>query len=165
MSAQVVRQLRIAVIGGSVCSAREADWAHEVGRRLAQAGALVICGGRGGIMQAVSRGANSAGGLVVGILPGDSTAEANPFVHIPIVTGLGEARNVIIVRSAQAVIAIGGEYGTLSEIAFALRFGVPVVSLGSWQLTLPAGRPAPLHAAASPDEAVRLALELARAVG
>lgn len=165
MSAQVVRQPRIAIIGGSVCSAREADWAHEVGRQLAQAGALIICGGRGGIMQAASRGASSAGGLVVGILPGESAAEANPFVSIPIVTGLGEARNVIIIRSAQAVIAIGGEYGTLSEIAFALRFGVPVVSLGSWQLTLPDGRPAPLHLAASPEAAVQMALELAQAAG
>jgi hypothetical protein len=150
----------IAVIGGSVCSAQEAEWAEHVGRQLAQAGAILICGGRGGVMEAASRGANSAGGLVVGVLPGTSTSEANAYVHIPIVTGLGEARNVVIIRSAQAVIAIGGEYGTLSEIAFALQFGVPVVCLGSWNLIRPDGESAPVHLAASPGEAVELALKL-----
>ncbi len=152
----------IAVIGGSVCSPLESEWAEEVGSRLARAGVVLICGGRGGVMEAACRGASTAGGLVVGILPGLTADEANPFVHLPIVSGMGEARNVIIIRSARAVIAIGGEYGTLSEMAFALRFGVPVVGLGSWKLTRPDGRPAPLHYAASPEEAVRLALTWAR---
>ncbi len=159
---QVTRQLLIAVIGGRTCSPREAEWAESVGQLLARAGATLICGGRGGVMEAASRGASAGGGLVVGVLPGTSADEANPFVHIPIVSGMGEARNSIIVRSAQAIIAIGGEYGTLSEIAFALRFGVPVVCLGSWNLTRPAGQPAPLHRVSSPDEAARLALALAR---
>ncbi len=154
--------LLIAVIGGSACSPREAEWAEAAGQLLAQAGATLICGGRGGVMQAASRGASAAGGLVVGVLPGVSATDANPFVHIPIVSGMGEARNAIVIRSARAAIAIGGEYGTLSEIAFALNWGVPVICLGSWALTRPDGQPAPLHYATSPEEAVRLALALAR---
>ncbi len=157
---QVTKRPIIAVIGGSTCSPREAEWAKSVGQSLARAGATLICGGRGGVMEAASRGASAAGGLVVGILPGTLADEANPFVHIPIVSGIGEARNSIIVRSAQAVIAIGGEYGTLSEIAFALRFGVPVICLGSWDLTRPDGQPAPLHCVSSPEQAVHLALAL-----
>jgi uncharacterized protein (TIGR00725 family) len=159
---QVTRRLIIAVIGSSTCSPNEADWAESVGQLLARAGATLICVGRGGVMEAASRGASAAGGLVVGVLPGASADEANPFVHVPIVSGMGEARNAIIVRSAQAVIAIGGEYGTLSEIAFALCFGVPVVCLGSWDLKRPDGQSAPLHPVSSPEEAVRLALVLAR---
>ncbi len=159
---QQAKPLIIAVIGGGTCSPREAEWAESVGRQLARDGASLICGGRGGVMEAACRGASSAGGLVIGVLPGTSKTEANPHVHIPIVSGMGEARNVIIIRSAEAVIAIGGEYGTLSEIAFALRFGVPVVCLGSWTLTRPDGKNAPLHPASSPEEAVRLALTLAR---
>lgn len=159
---QVTRPLIVAVIGGSTCSPREAQWAESVGQFLARAGATLLCGGGAGVMQAASRGASAAGGLVVGVLLGASADEANPFVHVPIVSGMGEARNAIIARSAQAVIAIGGEYGTLSEIAFALRFGVPVVCLGSWNLTRPDGQATPLHHVSSPDEAVRLALALAR---
>lgn len=123
----------MAVIGASACSKEEAALAQEVGQRLAQAGAVVLTGGRGGVMEAACRGARQAGGLTIGILPGNDAREANPWVQLPIVTGLGEARNAVLMRTAQAVIAVGGEYGTLSEIAFALKFGKPVVGLYSWQ--------------------------------
>lgn len=124
----------IAVIGGSECSPQEAQMAEEVGRELAQRGVAVICGGLGGVMEAVCRGAALAGGRTVGILPGHSSREANPYVEIPVVTGMSYARNVIVVKSAEAVIAIGGSYGTLSEIAHALQNGVPVVGLNTWAL-------------------------------
>jgi len=136
--------------------------AEEVGRRLAEEGAVLICGGMGGVMAAACRGAQSAGGLTIGVLPGFSPADANPYVDIPIVTGMGEARNVIIVRTASAVIAVGGEFGTLSEIAFALKLGRPVVGLGTWELAK-AGRPAQaILKAETPEEAVRLALNQVR---
>jgi hypothetical protein len=125
---------------------------------LAEAGVVLICGGGDGVMAAACRGARAAGGLTIGILPGGSQAEANPDVVIPILTGLGEARNLIIVRTSRAVIAVGGEFGTLSEIAFALKLGRPVIGLRTWELSQD-GRPC--HAivrAATPDEAVRMAL-------
>ena len=121
----------IGVIGAGSCDDRTAEMACEVGRRIAQAGYALICGGLGGVMEAACRGASDAGGLTIGVLPGDAADSANPYVRIPIVTGLGAARNVIIVRSSRVLIAIAGGPGTLSEIAFALQFGVPVVSLES----------------------------------
>jgi uncharacterized protein (TIGR00725 family) len=148
----------VAVVGGGLCSPQEAAAAEAVGRRLAEAGAILICGGMGGVMAAACRGAKSAGGLTIGVLPGFSAADANPHVDIPIITGMGEARNIIIVRTASAVIAVGGEFGTLSEIAFALKLGRPVIGLGSWELARE-GRPAQaIVKAETPDEAVRLAL-------
>ncbi len=153
--------MRIAVIGGAEASPEETAAAEAVGRVLAQRGAVLICGGRGGVMEAACRGARSAGGLTIGILPGTTPKEANPYVDIPIVTGMGEARNVIIIRTAQAVIAIGGGYGTLSEIAYALQYGVPVVGLGTWELTRPGHPSPPIHRAETPEEAVELALALA----
>jgi uncharacterized protein (TIGR00725 family) len=125
----------IAVIGGSKCSPQEAELAEEVGRELARQGAVLVCGGLGGIMAAACKGASSEGGVTIGILPGGSRQAANPYVQIPIVTNLGEARNVIVVKSAEAVIAIGGGYGTLSEIGHALRNGIPVVGLNTWSLS------------------------------
>ena len=125
----------IAVIGDSACSAEEAKLAETVGESLAQRGATIVCGGLGGVMEAVCRGAKSKGGLTVGILPGQDASVANPWVDIPIVTGIGEARNVVVVKSAQAVIAIGGSYGTLSEIAYALKSGIPVIGLNTWSLS------------------------------
>ncbi len=119
----------IAVIGGGHCSAEIYELAREVGREIARAGAMLICGGLFGVMEAACRGAQEAGGTTIGILPGKTTAEANAFVDIPIVTGLNEARNVIIARSADGVIAVDGEHGTLAEIAFSLKFGKPVVGL------------------------------------
>ncbi|MDZ7344463.1 MAG: TIGR00725 family protein [candidate division KSB1 bacterium] len=119
----------IAVIGGSHCSAEIYELARQVGREIARTGAMLICGGLFGVMEAACRGAKEAGGTTIGILPGRDKTEANDFVDIPIVTGLNDARNVIIARSADGVIAVDGEYGTLSEIAFALKFGKPVVGL------------------------------------
>jgi len=125
----------IAVIGNSSCSPQEAKLAETVGELLAQQGVTIICGGLGGVMEAVCRGAKSKGGLTVGILPGQDPSTANPWVDIPVVTGLGEARNVAVVKSAQAVIAIGGSYGTLSEIAHALKSNIPVIGLNTWLLS------------------------------
>jgi uncharacterized protein (TIGR00725 family) len=119
----------IAVIGGSSCSAEESALAEDVGRRLAEQGAVVICGGLGGVMEAVAKGAKSNGGITVGILPGDDPTAANPYIEVPLATGLGEMRNFLIVRSAHALIAIGGGIGTLSEIALAQRIGKPVAGL------------------------------------
>ena len=125
----------IAVIGGSQSSAKESKLAEEVGRELAKRSAVLVCGGLSGVMEAACRGANSEGGLTIGILPGESSREANSYVQIPIVTGIGYARNVAVVKSAQAVIAIGGSYGTLSEIGHALQNGIPVIGLDTWALS------------------------------
>jgi uncharacterized protein (TIGR00725 family) len=152
----------IAVIGGSSATPEEAAAAEAVGRALAEGGAVLVCGGRGGVMEAACRGARAAGGLTVGILPGADRRQANPYVDVPIVTGLGEARNAVVARTAQAVIAIGGSYGTLSEIAFALQFGVPVVGLETWKAQRQAHPPAPIVYAETPEEAASRALELAR---
>lgn len=124
----------IAVIGGRRTDKSLLKEAEEVGRLIAQKGATLVCGGLGGVMEAASRGAKSEGGLTVGILPHDHAKEANQFIDIPIATGLGIGRNVIIVRTAYALIAVGGEYGTLSEIAFALQMGKPVVGIRTWDI-------------------------------
>jgi uncharacterized protein (TIGR00725 family) len=151
----------VAVIGAGRCSEEVSRVAEAVGRELARRGVALVCGGLGGVMEAACRGAKSEGGLTIGILPGFNRREANPYVDIPIVTGLGEARNVIVVRTAQAVIAVDGEYGTLSEIAYALKLGIPVVGLNTWQLTRQ-GRLVPaIVEAATPVEAVDKALVLA----
>ena len=152
---------RVGVIGASVCDEATAAAAEAVGRLLAESGAVLICGGRGGVMEAACRGAQAAGGFTVGILPGTDPAAANPYVDLPIVTGLGEARNVVVVRTSQALVAVGGEYGTLSEIAFALKLGRPVVGIHTWQLAKQ-GVPVPAIAeATSPAQAVEMALSLA----
>lgn len=144
----------IAVIGGGECDAAAMDRAREVGQRLARAGCTLVTGGLGGIMTAASQGAKEAGGLVIGILPGHLATEANPYVDIPIVTGMGDARNVIIVNTAESFIAISGpgSLGTLSEVAFAIKRGKRVVSLGRWDI-----HPAVLIAN-TPAEAVQMAL-------
>ena len=129
-----VNPLYVAVVGAGVARGDQLEQAENVGRALAAAGAVVVCGGLGGVMEAACRGAQHGGGRTVGILPGTSRADANPYVEVAIPTGLGEARNTLVVRAADAVIAIGGEFGTLSEIAFALKLGVPVVGLGTWEL-------------------------------
>jgi uncharacterized protein (TIGR00725 family) len=149
---------RVAVIGAGTCTAAEATLAEEVGRLLAEAGAILLTGGRGGVMAAASRGAAQADGLVVGILPGDDASQANPWVALPIVTGMGEARNAILIRTAQAVIAVGGEYGTLSEIAFALKFGRPVVGLHTWRASGPDHTALPIQSVDSAAEAVAAVL-------
>ncbi len=150
----------IAVIGGSQCSKKEARLAEEVGQELARRGAILVCGGLGGIMKAACKGASSAGGTTIGILPGESSQTANPYVQIPIVTSLGEARNVIVVKSAQAVIAVGGSYGTLSEISYALKNGIPVIGLNTWSLSRNGRQDKSIIPAQSPAEAVDKALDL-----
>jgi uncharacterized protein (TIGR00725 family) len=125
---------RIAVIGGGTCTDDQADLAREVGAELARRDCVIITGGLGGVMAAACAGAKSVSGLTVGILPGFSAQEANEHVDLPIVTGLSHARNTLVVRSADAVIAVGGQYGTLSEIALSLAMGIPVVGLDSWEI-------------------------------
>ncbi len=124
----------IAVIGTAENSAEALKTAEEVGRQIAKKGWTLISGGLGGVMEAASRGAAEAGGVVVGILPQGDTKAANPHVHIPIATNMGHARNMVIVHSADAVIAVGGGYGTLSEIAVGLKLGKPVFTIGSWDI-------------------------------
>jgi uncharacterized protein (TIGR00725 family) len=142
---------QIAVCGPRACTEQEAAAARAVGRLLAEAGAVVICGGGTGVMAAVAAGARAAGGLVVGIRPDDDPATASPDLSVTILTGMGEARNAIIAASAAAMIAVGGSWGTLSEIALAKHRGIPVIALGGWQV------PA-VQRATSPDDAVVRAL-------
>ena len=154
-------RIYVAVVGAGACDERIAAAAEEVGRGLGRAGAVLVCGGRGGVMESACRGAKAAGGLTVGILPGEERREANPFVDVALPSGLGEARNALVVRAADAVIAIAGEFGTLSEIALALKMGKPVIGLGTWELAK-AGQPvAAILRAASPADAVEKALRLA----
>jgi len=152
----------VAVIGASQCTPRETGVAEEVGRELARRGAVLVCGGLGGVMEAACRGASKVGGKTIGILPGNSPEDANPFVQFPIVTGMGYARNAIVVKSARAAIAIGGGYGTLSEIAHALQNHIPVVGLGTWELARNGREDTSIVPAATPQEAVERALELIR---
>jgi uncharacterized protein (TIGR00725 family) len=151
--------VRIAVCGGGAPRADHLPLATEVGARLARAGAVLVCGGLGGVMEAAAGGAAAAGGLTIGILPGHSPDAANPHISLPLPTGMGEMRNVLIVRFAEAVIAIGGEWGTLSEVAFAMKVGRPVVLLRP-AFDLGPGVPVAHDA----GEAVDLALRAAAAV-
>lgn len=146
------RQKIIAVIGGSQCTPEDYSMGVEVGKRIAEKGVTVICGGMFGIMEAACKGAYKAGGATIGVLPGDDPAEANEYVTIPIATGMGIGRNIIVVRSAGACIAINGKYGTLSEIAYALQLQKPVITLNSWE-QIPETIPAK-----SAKEAVEIAL-------
>ena len=150
----------IAVIGGSRASRQDIEAAEAVGRELAKRGAVVVCGGLGGVMEAACRGASAEGGLTVGILPGESRKDANQYVQIPVVTGMGYARNVAVVKSAQAVIAVGGSYGTLSEIAHALQSGVPVIGVNTWSLSKDGKPNRSIILADSADDAVEKAFDL-----
>jgi uncharacterized protein (TIGR00725 family) len=152
----------IAVIGDSSCSPEEAKLAETVGELLAQRGVTVICGGLGGVMEAVCRGAKSKGGLTVGILPGQDSSTANPWVDVPVVTGIGEARNVAVVKSAQSVITIGGSYGTLSEIAYALKSRITVIGLNTWSLSRNGREDDSIIRVQSATEAVDKAISLAK---
>jgi hypothetical protein len=132
-----------------------------VGLHIGRQGGILICGGLGGVMEAAAAGAREAGGITVGILPGARASEVNPYIDIPIITGMGNARNVINVLTSQVIIAIHGAYGTLSEIALALKCGTPVVGLETWKLTPPEGGSAPdIAMASTPEEAVTVALSL-----
>ena len=141
------------MVGAGRATPEQAAGAEAVGRLLASRGAVLVCGGLGGVMEAACRGAKAEGGTTVGILPGPSRADANDYVDVAIATGLGEARNALVVRAADALVAVGGEYGTLSEIALALKAGTPVVGLGTWDID-------GIEQAGSPDEAVEAALRL-----
>ena len=147
----------VAVVGGGNCSGAEAEWAAAVGRLVAERGAVLVCGGLGGVMEAAARGAKQAGGLTIGILPGSDPGAANPHIDVVIATGMGEMRNALIVRAAGAVIAIGGGWGTLSEIALARRIETPVVGLHDG--FMPAVE---IPRVAQPEQAVQWALEQAR---
>jgi len=150
----------ISVIGGSKASDEELRLAEETGREIAIKGAILVCGGQSGVMEAACRGAQLAGGITVGILPGDKRSSANKFVDIPIVTGMGYGRNVIVAKSAQAVIAVGGSYGTLSEISYALQFGIPVIGLNTWEFTRGGKLDKSIIRAQTAVEAVNLALDM-----
>ncbi len=141
----------VAVVGPGEASPDEVAAAERVGAELARRGAVVVCGGLGGVMEAVCRGARNEGGTSVGILPGGDRAAANEFVDVALPTGLGEARNALVVRAADVLIAVGGAYGTLSEIALAIKGGKRVVGLGTWDI-------AGVEVAEGPDEAVASAL-------
>ena len=162
----LIRPPYVAVIGDGAPVGPDAhrilEWAEEVGQQLARGGAVVITGGLGGVMRAASRGALMSGGDTIGILPGADPSEANEFVRTPIATGLGVARNLVVVTAADAVIAVGGRHGTLSEIGLALRMGRHVVTLSSWRLESDHRMGGPrVHRASSPRDAVTLALRLA----
>jgi len=162
MQGRPQRPIRIAVIGERQASAPLARAAEVIGREIARRGGVLICGGMTGVMEAAARGAAEAGGVVVGILPTASAEEGNPYLTIPIPTGMDEARNVIIVRSAEAVIAVGGAYGTLSEIGHALNLGVPVIGLDTWQVHREGMAADPIRRARDPQEAVAWAWEAAQ---
>jgi uncharacterized protein (TIGR00725 family) len=148
----------VAVVGPGVASPEEEAFAEEVGRLLARAGVIVLNGGSTGVMEAASRGAAAEGGTVVGILPGFDRAESNEHVTVALPTGMGEMRNALIARAADVLIAVGGEFGTLSEIAFALKIGKPVVGLRTWDLVRRGDPVMGITSAETPTEAVRLAL-------
>ncbi len=143
----------IAVVGGHKCSKEVEQIATKLGKLIAEVGYILVCGGLGGVMKAVSMGNSLAGGLSVGILPGEDKRTANPYIDIPIPTGLGYTRNTIVVGCADIIIALPGEYGTLSEIAFALNMKKPVIGIGSWDIK-------GMQQAATPEEAIELVKEL-----
>jgi uncharacterized protein (TIGR00725 family) len=144
----------IGVIGAGEVTEDEYVTALETGREIARRKFTLVCGGLGGVMEAACKGAKSEGGLTVGVLPGEFRKEANPYVDIPVVTGMGHGRNIIVVRSSDAIIAIGGSFGTLSEIAFALRLGIPVVGINTWDVSTD------IKKAENPREAVEMAAGL-----
>lgn len=129
MKGRIHRPVRIAVAGAGICGDELLQIAEAVGRGIAERGGVLLCGGLGGVMEGAARGAAEAGGVTIGILPGHDARNANPYIQIPLATGMGEGRNVLVARTADAVIAIGGEWGTLSEVALARKIGVPVVLL------------------------------------
>jgi uncharacterized protein (TIGR00725 family) len=146
----------VAVVGpGDEATHQDREVAGRVGRLLAERGAVLVCGGLGGVMEAAARGARDGGGLSIGLLPGRDRGAANAALSVALATGLGELRNGLVVAASDAVIAVGGSWGTQSEIALAMRMGKPVVTVNGWAVEVPAGSPArPLAFAASADEAI-----------
>ena len=155
----------VAVCGPDPAPPDVAALAEEIGRLVARAGAVLVCGGLGGTMEAASRGAASEGGVVLGILPGSDRTDSNAHLSVSIPTGMGEMRNALVVRAADAVIAVSGAFGTLSEIAFALKTGVPVVGLGTWELAKDGRSVEAFARASTAEEAVDMAMELGRKRG
>jgi uncharacterized protein (TIGR00725 family) len=155
------RDVYIAVVGPSAATPAEHALGEEVGRLIAEAGAVLVCGGLGGLMEAAASGCAKAGGRSVGVVPGDRS-EANPYLTVAVATGMGEARNAIVVRTADAVIAVAGEFGTLSEIALALKMGKPVIGLGTWELAKDGAAVDAITRAKDPAEAIASALALVR---
>lgn len=143
----------IGVIGAADASEKECKLAEVVGEEIAKLGHTVLCGAMGGVMEAACKGAKSLNGKTIGILPGSSKTQCNPYVDYPIVTAMGHGRNIIVARSSDAIIAIGGSYGTLSEIAFALRLKIPIIGINTWDVS------PDIKKAESPEMAVRLAIE------
>lgn len=143
----------IGVIGGGSAGPEILGMAEETGRLIAKHGCLLICGGMSGVMEATAKGAKDGGGTTIGILPHNDRHEANPYIDIPIATGFGEGRNLVIIRTADILIAIDGEYGTLSEIAFALKMKKPVIGLNTWDIP-------GIVRAGTPIEAVNIALKI-----
>jgi uncharacterized protein (TIGR00725 family) len=154
----VPRRPYVAVIGPSDATSQQTRNAEEIGRKLAEGGATVVCGGLGGVMEAACRCASGAAGTTVGLLPGTDRDRANEWVQIAIPTGLGELRNGLVIRAADTVIAVGGAYGTLSEIALALRAGIPVIGLNTWEIE-------GIERVESADDAVSRALQMAAGRG
>lgn len=148
--------LRIGVVGAAEAEADDEETAWCVGQAIGAAGAVLVCGGRGGVMAAAARGCHEAGGWTVGLLPGADPAAANPWIRLPLPTAMGEARNALVVRAAEAVLAVGGRWGTLSEIALAAKMGVPVGLLGT-----PPARGLDLPTFADAETAVRWAMDAA----
>jgi uncharacterized protein (TIGR00725 family) len=151
-----MRTLTIAIVGGADADVEVEELAFEVGRKIAEAKATLICGGRGGVMEAAARGARALGGHTIGILPGYDACDANPYIEFVVATGMGQARNVIVVASADAVIALSGEGGTHSEIGFAFKLGRPIVGLRAWREITG------IEHLDDPADAVQRALELAK---
>ena len=156
------RKLYIAVIGGSAAPTEVCRTAEVVGRGVAEAGAFLLCGGRSGVMEAACRGAKGGGGTTIGLLPGEERGTENDHVDIALPTGMGEMRNMLIVHASDVVIAVGGEFGTLSELAFALRIGKPVIGIGTWELAKDGRVSDAIKVVEGPAEAVRLAVELTK---
>ena len=148
----------VSVVGSVVCTPAQSEIAEAVGRLLAERGAILICGGRGGVMEAACRGAQGAGGLTIGILPGVDPQEGNPYLMIALPTGLGNARNALVALAGEAVIAIGGGYGTLSEIGIALKQGQRVIGIDTWVAVDSGGQKAAIVTAQTAEEAVDVAL-------
>jgi uncharacterized protein (TIGR00725 family) len=154
-------RVHVAVVGGGEAGDDVCRLAEDLGRELARRGAVVVTGGLGGVMAAASRGAKDGQGSTIGILPGADRADANPWVDVAVPTGLGEGRNLLVVRAADAVVAVAGEFGTLSEIALALRAGTPVIGLRTWELARD-GRPVDaIVVASTPADAAGKAVALA----
>lgn len=130
---EIVNRVKVGVVGAGTCPEEIKKAAYAVGRGIAERKALLVCGGLGGVMEAAAKGALEAGGVTVGILPGDNDSQANPYISIPISTGMGQARNTLVVKASNVLIAVSGGYGTLSEIALALKMGKDVVGLHTWR--------------------------------